>query len=592
MPVTQIHWINAVSASFTNASDWGGGVVPGARDAAVLDAPGSTAYTVTSSANKTVRSIQTAANATLDITGGTFTARFGTGGGVNAGLIAVGSGAIFSVAGTVDNSGTIMVSPAAQGVQIAIGGGGLTLTGGGKMTLESASNRYGPMFGGGVLTNFDNTISGSLEYRGPELINDSAGVIDSTNFVNIGQFTAPVTVINAGLIEASAGGVVGIGLIDGGNVLDNSAGGVVLAESGSAVVLEATVIGGTLKTEGTGYIAPEGADGVWDGTTSPVNVQGMVLLQTNMRLTLQGTINNSGTIKFSGGSKPAPPTIVVGAPGATLAGGGLITLIANAGDLITGATAGAVLTNVDNTIRGAGLIGAGSMNLINEARGAIVGSTANAMVIDTGASTITNAGLIEATGAGGVTIASAIANTGTLEAAGGTITVTGAVSGKGGVNEINAGTLDFTSSFTENVSFTGTTGVLKLAQSQGYAGTITGFSKTGGTSFDLVDIGFVGAGEATFSGTATSGVLTVTDGTHTAHITMAGDYTASVFTASSDGHGGTAIVDPAAAPTAPAHRFIAAAASLVGHLGGPLALAHQAMSVHPALLARPGTAAA
>jgi hypothetical protein len=43
------------------------------------------------------------------------------------------------------------------------------------------------------------------------------------------------------------------------------------------------------------------------------------------------------------------------------------------------------------------------------------------------------------------------------------------------------------------------------------------------------------------------GTLTVTDGSHTANIALLGNYLASTFVASSDGHGGTNVVDPAAA---------------------------------------------
>ena len=93
------------------------------------------------------------------------------------------------------------------------------------------------------------------------------------------------------------------------------------------------------------------------------------------------------------------------------------------------------------------------------------------------------------------------------------------------------------------VAFTGTTGVLHLAQSTAYTANITGFSRSGATSLDLGDIGFVGSSEATFSGTTSSGVLTVTDGTHTAHINLKGNYTTSTFVASSDSHGGTIVVD-------------------------------------------------
>ena len=48
----------------------------------------------------------------------------------------------------------------------------------------------------------------------------------------------------------------------------------------------------------------------------------------------------------------------------------------------------------------------------------------------------------------------------------------------------------------------------------------------------------------TYAGTAASGVLSVTDGTHTAKIHLTGEYTTSTLTVSSDGHGGTTIVDP------------------------------------------------
>jgi hypothetical protein len=83
-----------------------------------------------------------------------------------------------------------------------------------------------------------------------------------------------------------------------------------------------------------------------------------------------------------------------------------------------------------------------------------------------------------------------------------------------------------------------------LARSRTYTGTVFNFSTSGGTSLDLKDIAFVSAGEATFAGKSTGGVLTVTDGTHTAHITLRGDYLGSTFTAASDGHGGVIVTDP------------------------------------------------
>ena len=121
--------------------------------------------------------------------------------------------------------------------------------------------------------------------------------------------------------------------------------------------------------------------------------------------------------------------------------------------------------------------------------------------------------------------------------------------------------LSFTPSFEQNVLFFGGAGSLELAQSQAYSGTIRGFSSGGGTSLDLRDAGFVSAGEASFSGTFTRGVLTVSDGTHTARINLIGDDASASFVASSDGAGGTLVVAQAGA-AAPIHSLLAAAASL------------------------------
>jgi hypothetical protein len=49
----------------------------------------------------------------------------------------------------------------------------------------------------------------------------------------------------------------------------------------------------------------------------------------------------------------------------------------------------------------------------------------------------------------------------------------------------------------------------------------------------------------TFSCNSSGGTLHVTDATHTANIGLLGNYLASTFTTSSDGHGGTSVVDPA-----------------------------------------------
>jgi hypothetical protein len=150
---------------------------------------------------------------------------------------------------------------------------------------------------------------------------------------------------------------------------------------------------------------------------------------------------------------------------------------------------------------------------------------ANALVIDTGATAIANSGTFEVNGTGGLILESAV--TGDDGLTGGALII--------------SGTLDAEAAFAQDVEFTGTAGKLELADSQGYTGTVSGFSTSGGTSFDLRDIGFVSAGEATFKGTSSGGVLTVTDGTHTAALDLVGSFTSGNFGFGPDSGTGTLI---------------------------------------------------
>jgi hypothetical protein len=275
----------------------------------------------------------------------------------------------------------------------------------------------------------------------------------------------------------------------------------------------------------------------------------------------------------------SPDVVIATGAIARWTGGGTVEMSDTATNEIVGVSAGAILQNSDK-IEGAGNLGGGQLNLTNEAAGVIDGNEATALVIDTGAEGFVNAGLVVAVGAGGVTIDGAVNNTGTLEAAGGTLTVMGAVTGAGTVR-ISGGTTDFAAAFSQNVAFTAAGGVLELANSQAYAGAISGFSKTGASSLDLEDINFATAAE-TYSGTTKSGVLTVTDGTHTASIHLTGNYRASVWTLSADPDGATVVADP----TPSAHGLAAAMASFAPEASGASSTMATAALPHP-LLASP-----
>jgi probable HAF family extracellular repeat protein len=117
--------------------------------------------------------------------------------------------------------------------------------------------------------------------------------------------------------------------------------------------------------------------------------------------------------------------------------------------------------------------------------------------------------------------------------------------------------------FTAQLSqpFSASYGTLKLDSSSTFTGTVAGL--TGQDTIDLTDISFATAGQPTFAGTNSGGTLTVTDGTHTANISLIGNYLSSYWVLTNDGHGGTSIPIPQTIPPsyysrdlAPTHTWI------------------------------------
>ena len=112
-----------------------------------------------------------------------------------------------------------------------------------------------------------------------------------------------------------------------------------------------------------------------------------------------------------------------------------------------------------------------------------------------------------------------------------------------GPTTIAAGaTAEIPSAYSGAITFAGSTGTLQLDNSSSFSGTVAGLADQ--DTLDLRDINFATIQTPTYSGSSSGGTLTVTDGTHTANIALLGNYLASTFVTSSDGHGGTAVVDP------------------------------------------------
>ncbi|MGI8841203.1 MAG: beta strand repeat-containing protein [Caulobacteraceae bacterium] len=533
-----------------------------------------------------------------------------------------------SVAGTgvVTNFGTIagdggdavLLTSATDTLIVEVGSRfiGAVQGGGGRLDLASGS---GTISG---LANGDVTVSGAISRTtftnfatleigsGARFVLSGAGTIDSGETVNI----AGTLGVNG--TPDSAGTIIGAGTLA-------LTGGTTTFDAGSRLAVAHVLVSGAATSVDLGA-SNLGYGGAWTQTSGTLSVAaGGLLAFTGASNSFSGTLTGAGTIAFTAGADAfdhltlagmervvgnamvtlhglittptgsrltvTAPALLVANGGVVLAGGGRIDL--GAASAIEGVAASAKLINVSDTIYGAGQLGGGRMVLVNDAAGIIESTVATGLTIDTGTNTIVNSGLIRA-GRGDVTIESAIVNGGTLLADGGNLTVNGAVRG-GGIVKIVGATTDFTAAFAQNVTF-GASGVLELARSQTYTGTIAGFSRTGATSLDLADIAFGASTAASFSGTTVSGVLTVTDATHTARIRLSGDYIGSTFTVSSDGHGGTTVVDPAKAapPASPSpHRLVVAMASLGAGAGGAV-FAHPDWGPVPSMLAAPRVALA
>jgi hypothetical protein len=561
----QIHWLHQVSADFSTAGDWGGGIVPGPGDDAILDASGATAYAVTASTSHTVASVQTAAPATLAVTGGTFDATAGTGGGANGGTVKVDAGATFEFGGSMDNPGLIAVAGATSAT-LEIAAAGATLSGSGQVTLGGGAARIRGVSPTATLTNVDNSLSGSghLGANSLTFVNQAKGLVEAAGGSLI-LATAGETVTNAGMLEAAAGGI----LVLAGTTVDDTGGGAIQSLSGGRVDLQdADIEGGTLA--GPGAIVANVAGGMLDGSAGAVSLTGVVVTPNGMDLTIQGAITGTGKINLD--AKTSATDLIIGAAGATLSGGGQVNLTSSTFNRIIGASGAAVLTNAER-IAGGGQLGAGELTLVNQATGLITNATNSALVIDTGATTIVNAGVIATSGAGGTTIDSAVDNTGVLRAANGTLTINGAVTGSGSA-VINDGVLAFNSTYDRGVTFSGASGTLVLAHSIQYGGPdaiLYGFVEGNGLSVDLKDISFNGNTTLqTFPSGATLVLLDISDGVHSSefYVKTKGTFDNNLEL-SADGSGGTLLTEPGAASFTSSRTLSSAMASFDVSSGWP-----------------------
>ena len=205
----------------------------------------------------------------------------------------------------------------------------------------------------------------------------SFGPLQGTSYAV--DITSPVTVANIDNADAQ---------IDVGNAPS--------ANPGQTYYQGSLVVTGTLQTSYNPSQGEEGVVAVWWGS-----------------LQVSGTVDNCGAIAINGATKTGniqlPGQSLLLLDGAvTLEGGGILALasFAGSGEVESVPSDAGTFTNVDNTINAeGGRLGDGTFSIVNDSAGAINGG-----VIDTGAFTLANAGLI----AGSDLQTQYVVNTGTL----------------------------------------------------------------------------------------------------------------------------------------------------------------------------------
>jgi T1SS-143 domain-containing protein len=298
--------------------------------------------------------------------------------------------------------------------------------------------------------------------------------------------------------------------------------------SGNAVITLGD--GETITLAGVSAAALTADDFLFNEAVVTHNTGDMVVADGAL-MPFSGTLDNTGSIHISSTGSETAFEIVQ--HGLTLTGGGTVTLSDDASNAIFGSGDDVTLTNVDNTISGAGQLGDGHLTLVNE--GTIIANGTHALVIDTGAHAVSNTGTLEATGTGGLDIHSDVINNGVVWANGGNVDLEGNVSGTGSVLVSGHASLEIGGSFNEAITLgRDAQATITIDHAAAFTGTIAGLDGN-----DALRFGDISSATASFSyaeNTAkTGGVLTITDGTHTASIGLTGDYSASDFSLSHDG---------------------------------------------------------
>jgi hypothetical protein len=183
----------------------------------------------------------------------------------NSGSMTVGNGAMLPLSGDLTNTGTISLLADGSETLLQIIQRGLTLTGGGHVTLsDDANNVISGTLSSVTLVNMDNTISGAGQLGAGMLLLDNRGTINATGLNALTIDTGTNVVTNSGTLGATDSGALLVS-----SALDNSG---LLWANGGKLTFSATVSGvGDAQISGNGAVefhAGSTADVIFDSSAA------------------------------------------------------------------------------------------------------------------------------------------------------------------------------------------------------------------------------------------------------------------------------------------------------------------------------------
>jgi hypothetical protein len=480
--LTTSEWLKAVSGSFDLVANWSPtslatgdtGGIPGPDSEVFLD-PAGAAYTVTSSVNNTIDFLSTNANATLAIAAGLFTVDSPVNpysNAYNLGAIDIDAGAtmLFGAPDTpgdsaeIFNNGKVNIAGGATtAATLEIGAPWFELNGSGSVILSADAVIKADLTGANglssTLDNETNTISGSGTIgngsasipvgEGLILQNDARGTINANAAAALTLNTGTNAISNAGTIETTGAGGLNIDstlyqqgqLIAAGtgalriNNAEVEGGGTVSVAKGGSVLLN----NGILSMGGTISIAAGGSFGTTAGNTAAIGTNnsftgdvltdgdienaGAITIANDSTLNFNASLYNRGAMTLAGST--GPTKLEIYGSGAAIYGIGSLVLSNSVDNSIVSNGAGVQFSNYSN-ISGAGTIGDTWLRLFNSTVGVVnANDSVRLTIIGDGAAVAAssesadyNAGVVETTGAGGLTISGDFGNAGDVEAIG------------------------------------------------------------------------------------------------------------------------------------------------------------------------------